>query len=206
MELHDRAGTDLQGGQAVQLLVAASIHPCDPRCLADLQLGERHDDLLHVSGRDLAAFSLRDGKPVRALSRVAQERADPVHDLRGQDVLELAGSRLELPAQHVVDQSFADPVGADEPLRVGGARTRKGERLCIPPHHSVLLESFQVSGVEPAFQGYAQSLDGRGASLAELPEPFQHFLPVGDSVHSPSAPPAEASRARTAPVYRKEAA
>ena len=73
-------------------------------------------------------------------------------------------------------------------------------------HHAVLLEPFQVRGVEPALQGHAQPLDGRGSALAQLPEPFQHFLAVGDPVHSPSAPPAAASRARTAPVYRKEAA
>ena len=84
--------------------------------LAHLQLGERHDDLLHVPRRDPAALPLGDRKSVRALARVAQEGADAVHDLGVEDVLQLACARLELPAQDVVDETLADPVRADEPL------------------------------------------------------------------------------------------
>src|SRR5271169_1251474 len=38
VELHDRAGTDLQGCKPVELLVAAGVHPRYPRCLPDLEL------------------------------------------------------------------------------------------------------------------------------------------------------------------------
>ena len=79
-------------------------------------------------------------------------------------------------------------------------RVRESQRVPVAADHAVLLEAVQVVAAETPLQGVAQQLHRGGPALAQLPEPLEHLVAVGDPVHSPSAPAAAARTARTAPV------